>query len=74
MEGGQTLAAIATGAGKTREALIGALVTDAKTAIEKAKTDGKITADQSTQLENNLTARITKLVDSTEPAGRGPRR
>jgi hypothetical protein len=74
MEGGQTLAAIATGAGKTREALIGALVTDAKTAIEKAKTDGKITADQATQLENNLTARITKLVDSTEPAGRGPRR
>lgn len=74
MQSGQTLAQIATASGKTRDALITALVTDAQTAIEKAKTDGKLTADQATTLENGLTARITKLVDSTEPAGRGPRR
>ena len=73
LQSGQTLAQIATAAGKTRDALIAALVNDAKTAIEKAKTDGKLTADQATALENGLTARITKLVDSTEPAGRGPR-
>jgi hypothetical protein len=74
VQGGQTLAQIATAAGKTREALIAALVNDATTAIEKAKTDGKLTADQATTLESGLTAKITKLVDSTEPAGRGPRR
>lgn len=73
LQSGQTLAQIATAAGKTRDALIAALVTDAKTAIEKAKTDGKLTADQATTLENGLTDRITKLVDSTGPAGRGPR-
>jgi len=74
MQGGQTLAQIATAAGKTRDALIQALVADAKTKIEQAKTDGKVTADQATQLETGLTDRMTKLVDSTEPAGRGPRR
>src|SRR5438105_653263 len=74
MESGQTLAQIATAAGKTREALIGALVNDAKTKIEQAKTDGKLTADQATQLETGLTDRMTKLVDSTQPIGPGPRR
>jgi hypothetical protein len=74
LQSGQTLAQIATAAGKTRDALIAALVTDATTAIEKAKTDGKLTADQATTLETGLTARITQEVDSTEPAGRGPRR
>jgi DNA-binding phage protein len=73
-EAGQTLAQIATAAGKTRDGLIQALVADAKTKIEAAKTAGTITADQATQLENGLTDRMTKLVDSTEPAGRGPRR
>ena len=74
MQGGQTLAQIATAAGKTRDALISALVADATTKIEQAKTDGKVTADQATQLETGLTDRMTKLADSTEPAGRGPRR
>ena len=73
-EAGQTLAQIATAAGKTRDGLIQALVADAKTKIEAAKTAGTITADQATQLENGLTDRMTKLVDSTEPAGRGPGR
>ena len=70
----QTLAQIATAAGKTRDALIQALVTDAKTKIEQAKTAGKLTADQATQLETGLADRMSKLADSTEPAGRGPRR
>ena len=73
MQGGQTLAQIATAAGKTRDALIQALVNDAKTKIEQAKTDGKLTADQATKLETGLADRIAKLVDSTMPAGRGPR-
>ncbi len=74
MEGGQTLAQIATAAGKTRDALIQALVSDATTKIEAAKTAGTITAEQATQLETGLADRMAKLADSTEPAGRGPRR
>ena len=74
MQGGQTLAQIATAAGKTRDALIAALVADATAKIEAAKTAGTITAAQATQLETGLTDRMTKLADSTEPAGRGPRR
>src|SRR5712691_8156561 len=73
MQGGQTLAQIATAAGNTRDALIQALVNDAKTKIEQAKADGKLTADQATKLETGLADRIAKLVDSTVPAGRGPR-
>jgi DNA-binding phage protein len=68
---GQTLAQIATAAGKTRDALIQALIADAKAKIEQAKTDGKLTADQATRLESGLADRMAKLADST---GRGPRR
>jgi len=71
LQGGQTLAQIAVAAGKTRDALIAALVNDAKTKIEAAKTAGTLTADQATKLESDLTAHITRFVDSTGP---GPRR
>ena len=73
LESGQTLAQIATAAGKTRDALIQALVDDAKTKIEAAKSAGTITADQATKLEAGLTDMITRLVDSTRPEGRGHR-
>ena len=71
LQGGQTLAQIAVAAGKTRDAPIAALVNDAKTRIEAGKTAGKLTADQATKLEADLTAHITRFVDSTGP---GPRR
>ena len=74
MEAGQTLTGIATAAGKTRDQLVQALVADATAKIEAAKTAGTLTAAQATQLESGLTDRMTKLADSTEPAGRGPRR
>ena len=74
LESGQTLAQIATAAGKTRDALIQALVGDAKAKIEAAKAAGTITADQATKLEGNLTDMITRLVDATRPEGRGPHR
>ena len=73
-EAGQTLTQIATAAGKTRDQLVQALVADATAKIEAAKTAGTLTAAQATQLESGLTDRMTKLADSTEPAGRGPRR
>ena len=73
MQTGQTLTQIATAAGKTRDQLVQALVADATAKIEAAKTAGTLTAAQATQLESGLTDRMTKLADSTEPAGRGPR-
>ena len=73
MDGGQTLAQIAAAAGKTRDALIQALVADATTKIEAAKSAGTVTAAQATQLETGLADRMGKLVDSTKPADRGPR-
>ena len=74
LESGQTLAQVATAAGKTRDALIQALVGDAKAKIDAAKSAGTITADQATKLEAGLTDMITRLVDSTRPEGRAPRR
>lgn len=73
MQSGQTLTQIATAAGKTKDQLVQALVADATAKIEAAKTAGTITAAQATQLESGLADRMSKLADSTEPAGRGPR-
>ena len=52
---GQTLAQIANAtAGKSRDGLVGALVSDATAKIDAAQKAGTITADQATQLKSNL--------------------
>ena len=72
LQGGQTLAAIANAtAGKSRDGLINALVADQTAKIDQAVKDGKLTADQATQLKTSVTARVTAEVDSTRPAGPG---
>ena len=72
LQGGQTLAQIAAAtAGKSRDGLIAALVTDENAKIDAAQTAGKITADQATQQKANTQTRVTALVDGTAPAG-GP--
>jgi hypothetical protein len=72
MQAGQTLAQIAAAtSGKTRDGLIAAITADAKAKIAAAQAAGTITADQATQLNTGLADRITRLVDSTRPAGRG---
>lgn len=69
-DAGQSLAAIANATvGTSRDGLIQALVADATTKIEQAKTNGTITAAQATQLESTLTARITADVDKVESPG-----
>jgi predicted RNase H-like HicB family nuclease len=79
LQSGQTLAQIAAAtAGKSRDGLIAALVADENTKIDQAQKDGKLTADQATQLKSNVTTRVTALVDGTMPAfpggpGRGHR-
>ena len=78
LQAGQSLAAIANAtAGKSRDGLIAALVADASKKIDAAQTAGTITADQTTQMKNALTTKITALVDATHPAapfGPGARR
>ena len=73
LQSGQNLAQIAASiSGKSRDGLIKAIV-DADTAkIDQAQKDGKITADQATQLKTGLTDRVTRMVDATGFGGRGP--
>lgn len=72
MLAGQTLAQIsAATAGKSRDGLVAALTADAKAKIAAAQAAGTINADQATRLNNSLADRITRLVDSTRPAGPG---
>ena len=66
MRAGQTLAQIANAtAGKSRDGLFNALVTDATAKIDAAQKAGTITADQATQLKSNLSTRLAQLVDNT---------
>jgi hypothetical protein len=70
LQSGQTLAQIAAAtSGKSRDGLIAVLVADAKAKIAAAQTAGTITADQGTQLTNDLATKIANFVDSTRPAG-----
>src|SRR2546421_9136273 len=72
LQGGQTLAQIAAAtSGKSRDGLIAALTIDAKAKIAAAQAAGTITADQATQLTNDLATRIASFVDSNRPQGPG---
>jgi hypothetical protein len=72
MQAGQTLAQIAAAtSGKSRDGLVAALTTDAKAKIAAAQTAGTITADQATQLTNDLATRIANFVDTNRPIGPG---
>jgi len=79
LQAGQTLAQIATAAGKTRDGLIAAIVADGNAKIDAALAAGTITAAQATERKASLTAHVTAEVDQTRPAGgpgfpgRGPR-
>ena len=70
MQAGQTLAEIAAAtSGKSRDGLVAALTTDAKAKIAAAQTAGRITADQATQLTNDLANKIADFVDTNRPNG-----
>ena len=72
MQAGQTLAQIAAAtSGKTRDGLVAALTADAKAKIAAAQTAGTITADQATELTNDLATRIANFVDNNRPQGPG---
>jgi urease accessory protein UreF len=69
LQAGQTLAQIATAAGKTRDGLIAAMVADGNAKIDAAVAAGTITAAQATEKKASLTAHVTAEVDATRPAG-----
>lgn len=71
-QAGQTLAQIATAAGKTRDGLIAAMVADGNAKIDAALAAGTITAAQATEKKASVTAHVTAEVDQTRPAGGGP--
>jgi len=73
LQAGQTLAQIATAAGKTRDGLIAAMVADGNAKIDAAVAAGTITAAQASEKKASLTAHVTAEVDQTRPAG-GPGR
>jgi hypothetical protein len=60
---GKSLAELATGAGKTRDGLIKAIVDAANAKIDKAAAGGKATADQATELKAEVAKAVPALVD-----------
>ena len=65
---GKSLGDIANAtAGKSKDGLIAQLTTAANAKIDKATTDGKITADQATALKSQVGAAVTMLVDRKGP-------
>ena len=65
---GKSLGDIANAtAGKSRDGLVAQITTAANTKIDKAMTDGKITADQATAFKAQVAAAVTALVDRKGP-------
>jgi len=71
LQGGKTLAQVATGHGVSRDQLKASLTTAAQTAIQQAVTSGRLTQAQAAQETSNLSQRLDQLLDRTGGA-RGP--
>lgn len=68
LRAGKSLGEIANGiSGKSRDGLVATLVAQANTKIDKAQQDGKVTADQATQLKAGVPAAVALLVDRKGP-------
>ena len=65
---GKTLGDVAASVGKNRADLIATITAAANTKIDKAATDGKLTAEQATALKAQVGPAVTKLVDAKVPA------
>lgn len=63
LKAGQSIADIASAAGKTEQSVIDALVAQATQKIDQAVTNGKLTQDKATQMESKLPDRIKKMVE-----------
>jgi hypothetical protein len=68
LQGGKTLAQIATAQGKTADGLVSTLVAAVEKQLDAAVTAKKLTSDQEQAIEKNLQQQITNLVNGTRPS------
>jgi polyhydroxyalkanoate synthesis regulator phasin len=64
---GKTLGEVATSVGKNKADLVATIAGAATTKIDKAATDGKLTAEQATALKAQVGPAVTALVDAKLP-------
>jgi len=64
---GKTLSEVATSVGKNKADLVATITAAANTKIDKAATDGKLTAEQATALKAQVGPAVTALVDAKLP-------
>jgi len=64
---GKTLGEVATSVGKNKAELVATITAAANTKIDKAATDGKLTAEQATALKAQVGPAVTALVDAKLP-------
>jgi hypothetical protein len=75
LEGGKSLAQVATAHGKSVDGLVNTLFADAKSKLDDAVSAGRLTTSQETEMLNGLKDRIANKVNSTgldEPHFLGP--
>lgn len=69
LRAGKSLGEIADATpGKSKSGLVSTLMNDANAKIDKAKQEGKLTAEQATQLKSNVQEGVTQVVDHKGPA------
>ena len=73
LQSGKSLADVAKDQGKSVDGLIDAMVADAKTHLDQAVKDGKLTQSQADDILSNVKQHITALVNGTAPPGFGPK-
>jgi hypothetical protein len=71
LRGGKSLADVAKDKGKSTADLKAAMKTAITGELDQAVKDNKLTADQRTQIEQSLDARLDSLIANTPPKG-GP--
>lgn len=64
LQGGKSLADVATAHGKPRDELKAFLTTQATTQIDKAVTDGKLTQAQADQIKSALSSHLDQIIDA----------
>jgi hypothetical protein len=67
LESGKSLADVAKAKGKSADGLVDALVAAAKTRLDEAVKNGRLTKEQETEMLNGLKERITNLVNGRFP-------
>ena len=68
LDGGKTLAQVATDKGKTSAGLISAIAAAAKANLDTAVAAGRLTQTEEDTLITNLTSRVTAFVNGTAPS------